>query len=95
MCTLLSACSSDITIDHQLEVEADIFPDYKDVTIPCNIAPMCFQLNDAEGIDTRLIIEGDNGQMQVKGEDGDFDIPIKEWRKMLETNRDTDLKLTV
>ncbi|MCF0180148.1 MAG: hypothetical protein HUJ97_07900, partial [Bacteroidales bacterium] len=66
----LTACSRTISVDRQLGEEPDIFPDYKDVTIPCNIAPMDFQLLDCEGFDTQLIISVGEDELQVEGEEG-------------------------
>ena len=92
---LLFSCTREIQVDVQLHEAADIFPDYQDVTIPCNIAPMCFQLNGAEGVETQLIIKGEKTIVQVKGEDGDFDIPMKEWKALLSENKERDLEFTV
>lgn len=91
----LSSCSREVTIDRHIDKTADIFPDYVDVTIPCNIAPMNFQLNGAENIETQLIIKGENMSFQVEGEDGDFEIPEKKWRTLLEANKDKDIEFTV
>lgn len=85
------SCSREIQISKQLNEEADIFPDYQDVTIPCNIAPMCFQLNNAEGIETQLIVKGGDITFQVEGENGDFDIPMSKWKKLLDANKDKDV----
>ena len=40
----LMACSGPVRIQKNLEVKPDIFPDYADVTIPPNIAPLNFKL---------------------------------------------------
>lgn len=92
---LMVSCSREIQISKQLNEEADIFPDYQDVTIPCNIAPMCFQLNNAEGIETQLIVKGGDITFQVEGENGDFDIPMNKWKKLLDANKDKDIEFTV
>ena len=90
----LAACSTrDITISRSLGTEADIFPDYKDIIIPCNIAPMNFNVL-TEG-DHQLIIEGAESQLQVTAKDGLFDIPIKEWRRLLRENMGQKLRFTV
>ena len=43
----LMACSGPVRIQKNLEVKPEIFPDYVDVTIPPNIAPLNFKLKDA------------------------------------------------
>ena len=40
----LMACSGPVRIQKNLEVKPEIFPDYVDVTIPPNIAPLNFKL---------------------------------------------------
>lgn len=91
----LCSCNREIEVTRQMNAEADIFPDYVDVTIPCNIAPMNFQLNNAEGIETQLIVKGGNVTFQVEGDNGDFEIPAKKWRKLLDANLDKDIEFTV
>ena len=76
---LICSCAGDVKIVGDTGEEPDIFPDYKEVTIPVNIAPLNFVLNDAEGADTRLFIEGAQQRIVVKGDDGSFDIPLRKW----------------
>ena len=75
--------------------EPDIFPDYKDVTIPCNIAPMDFQLLDCEGFDTQLIISVGEDELQVEGEEGDFDISESKWKTLLNKHKGESLTFTI
>lgn len=44
---LLCACSYNITIDNKSVHQPTITPDYKEVTIPCNIAPIHFTMPDS------------------------------------------------
>lgn len=92
---LFASCSREIKVDKQLNIDADIFPDYVDVTIPCNIAPMNFQLNDAEDIETQLIIKGKSTTLQIEGDKGDFEIDENDWHKLMEENKDGDIEFTV
>ena len=96
LCTVISlaSCSTpDITVSRMLGTQAEIFPDYKDIIIPCNIAPMNFNVL-TEG-EHQLIIEGASSELQVAAEDGLFDIPIKEWRRLLRENMGQKLRFTV
>ena len=73
LCTVISlaSCSTpDITVSRMLGTQAEIFPDYKDIIIPCNIAPMNFNVL-TEG-EHQLIIEGTSTELQVAAEDGLF-----------------------
>lgn len=92
---VLASCSRTIQPGKQLNELPDIFPDYADVTIPCNIAPMDFQLNGAENLETQLIIAGDGTSFQVEGEQGDFDIPMSDWKDLLEEQKGKDITFTV
>ena len=92
---LICSCAGDVKIVGDTGEEPDIFPDYKEVTIPVNIAPLNFVLNDAEGADTRLFIEGAQQRIVVKGDDGSFDIPLRKWKKLLEKAQGEKLTLTI
>ncbi|MBQ2033608.1 MAG: hypothetical protein II217_04430, partial [Alistipes sp.] len=91
--SLASCSTADVTISRALDTEPDIFPDYKDIIIPCNIAPMNFNVM-AEG-EHQLIIEGADSELQVAAKEGLFDIPIKEWRKLLSKNVGQKIRFTV
>lgn len=95
---ILSFCSSCgdrvITVEQQLSEEAVIYPDYKGVTIPSNIAPLNFSLLDSD--DAQLIIEGEDGDaFQVQSKKGLFDIPQKKWKQLLNDNNGKRIKLTI
>lgn len=90
---LLSSCRGDIKPVRMLSEEAAIFPDYKGVTIPCNIAPLNFSLQ--QGDDACLIIEGTGLSFQVRSDDGCFNIPCAKWKDMLTQNRGKKIKITV
>lgn len=92
---LLVSCGRTIDPTRQTDSLPEIFPDYTDVTIPCNIAPMNFQLNKAENLETQLIISCEESTFQVEGEEGDFEIPLKAWKEMLEKHKGKDITFTV
>ena len=69
--TLPPACSNEIHISRNLDEEVSIFPDYKEVTIPVNIAPLDFSVLNAGGSETVLRIEGGPTRIVVKGDDRD------------------------
>lgn len=55
---LMVSCSkSDVQIAKSLNKEIAIYPDYKDVTIPVNIAPLNFSIADSS--EHCLIIKGE------------------------------------
>lgn len=65
--TLLAACTPTPHDVKQSEQEVEIYPDYKDVTIPINIAPMNFVVRDAEAVEVKagnLTISNSGGNVQ-------------------------------
>ncbi len=65
-----------------LSEEAPIFPDYKEITIPVNIAPLNFSLLDN---DKGILVAGDQVFRSRKGA---FHFSPKKWRKMLSKSGD-------
>jgi hypothetical protein len=78
-----------------LAEDISIYPDYKDVTIPANIAPLNFLAQtDNESV---LIIQGTKGDgWQVRGtKDGLFMISPKKWEQTLAANQGSDITFTI
>ena len=71
----------------------DIFPDIAGVTIPVNIAPLNFRLNNSPR-KTFVTLEGKNNIMMVRGKDK-IHIRVKRWHKLLEQNKGGEILLTV
>ena len=60
----------------------DIFPDYRHVTVPSNIAPLNFMVEDAGRIQAIFAYDGQE-IFKVSGKDGIIDIPFKKWYTLL------------
>ena len=71
-----------------------IFPDYKDVTVPYNIAPLNFMIEGADRLQARFILDG-KSSLDVIGKDGIVDIPEKEWTGLLEQAKGAKLTVEV
>ncbi|MCE2615343.1 TolB family protein [Phocaeicola oris] len=91
----LTACQGNIEVAQTLNEEPFIFPDYKEVTVPSNIAPLNFQLMDMGDTATCLIIKGGSASFQVYGKEGVFDIPQRKWRDMLQQQKGKEVEFTV
>ena len=90
---LLTACSeTNIKIAQQTDQEVDIAPDYKEVTIPQNIAPLNFQ---TELENAGLVISDGSTTISVKAKDKVFHIPMKKWKQLLKANAGKDITFTV
>ena len=70
-----------------------IFPDYCNVTIPCNIAPLNFMLpaDEYEACVARLTTP--DGKQQTYGDGVKVQIPESEWREMLDASKGKALKV--
>jgi len=72
----------------------DIFPDYINVTVPCNIAPLNFRVNQP-GSRIQLCLEGNGSKLNITSTNGKFDIPLNKWRKLLNKGKGGKIKATV
>lgn len=91
---MIAGCSSWKTPTESVDAEPDIFPDYKGVTIPCNIAPLNFMVEEAGHVQTVISLEG-REVLQVSGKDGVIAIPLKKWQSLIEDARGKELMFEV
>lgn len=85
---LLTACTPTPHDVKQSEDEADIYPDYKDVTIPVNIAPLNFLVRNADAVEVTA------GDVTVRGRGGNAEFGMREWRRLVGTNDTIEVKVT-
>lgn len=88
------SCSSWMNPESVLDIEPSVFPDYKDVTIPYNIAPMNFMVEGADRIQAVVYIDGQE-KLTAAGKEGVIRFPLKKWRAMLDQNRGSRLDVQV
>ena len=72
-----------------------IFPDYCDVTVPCNIAPLNFMLPASEYEACVARITTPDGQQQTYGNGVKVQIPESEWHTMLDAAKGKSFKVEV
>lgn len=94
--TLFSACSSQITVPTEAvptKEQAQIFPDYRDVVIPPNIAPLNFQIkNEASAFVATL--SSDKIQIAAEADkNGTFTLDSAEWKQLLETAKGQQIEV--
>ena len=72
-----------------------IFPDYCDITVPCNIAPLNFMLSadEYEACVARLTTH--DGQQQTYGDGVKVQIPEEDWRAMLAASKGKTIQVEV
>ena len=72
-----------------------IYPDYCNVTVPCNIAPLNFMLPPDEYEACVARITTPDGQQQTYGKGVKVQIPESEWHEMLNTAKGKSIKVEV
>lgn len=85
---LLTACTPTPHDVRQSEEEAPIYPDYKDVTIPVNIAPMNFLVRGVDAIEVKA------GDVTVNSRGGSVEFGMREWRRLLEGHDTITVEVT-
>lgn len=73
----------------EAEGQPAIFPDYTDVTIPCNIAPMNFMMEDAEEVVARLKA---GSKEYTYGQGNKVMIDADEWRELTSQGGDIEVE---
>ncbi|MDR2498666.1 MAG: hypothetical protein LBD28_04425 [Tannerellaceae bacterium] len=76
----LAACSKPTDVK-QSEAYPDIYPDYADVTVPYNIAPLHFFVRNNPSAIEVLLQDGEKS-VRIKGRD-QFRISVDRWRQLL------------
>lgn len=90
---LTSSCTDQIDVKSYSEFSPAIYPDYKDVTIPVNMAPLNFFVCDTT-VD-RAILTAGHDNIYVKVSDNKVDIPEGKWHDMLSNNAGDTLSITL
>lgn len=93
---LFTSCDSTPSVPKSYQQESrypNIMPDYTDITIPCNIAPMNFAVKEAtENVVARFTSSA--GEFTY-GKGQKIIIDADEWAKMLEVSKGKDIKVEV
>lgn len=87
------ACSPGYKIDQYQDKEVSINPDYKDITVPHNIAPLNFTVNGSLLSFVKYEVDGDS--LIVGEKDNQTDIPLKKWHEFLERAQGKQVNVTV
>jgi len=72
-----------------------IVPDYKDVTIPPNIAPMNFMIKEEGNFYKVTAVAAGGYQIVVRSSDGKIRFPAGKWKKLLEKSRGDRVTVSV
>jgi hypothetical protein len=95
---VIASCKPDyVKKSTELNKEANIFPDYKNIVIPCNIAPLNFTVNE-EGIEFAARFSDENQKgFSIVSKTPKIIIPQKKWGSLLNANigKKIDIKIYV
>ena len=92
----LFACTNDLKVVGTADVCPEIFPDYKDVVIPVNIAPMNFEISQSDSdAEYALRISAGNETHVMKACGGLVSFRMRFWRRLLEHNVGQPIVFTI
>ncbi|MBO4445082.1 MAG: PD40 domain-containing protein [Bacteroidaceae bacterium] len=90
-----SACTEAVSDARQEASLPRIYPDYLGVTIPVNIAPLCFSMADEGASRIEAVISDNQGNsLRSQGKES-VNFGISDWRKLLSQNQGDSLGVTV
>lgn len=95
---LMAACTSHPSVPAKAKdacVQPEIYPDYRDVTVPCNIAPLNFMLTNKAFDECVARITTPDGKSETYGEGRKVIIPEDEWQDILTASRGKDITVEV
>lgn len=72
-----------------------IFPDYVEITIPENIAPLHFKIENCEWEKTCLFLTYNDDKIVVEGRKGAFHIPASKWKTLLKKAKGHAIEVSV
>ena len=94
---ILNSCTNDLRrniqiIKHQPKIE----PDYSDVTIPPNIAPLNFIIKES-GNEYQVILKSglSDTQISLRSKDGVIQLPDESWKKLIEDSKGDKITIQV
>ncbi len=90
---IISSCKNDYTVDQHLKEEVVIVPDYKNITVPYNIAPLNFSVKGEKLSFVKY--EVDDHSLVVKASNNQTSVPIKEWHDFLQQAKGKSVNVTV
>lgn len=90
MAGLMLGCVQDIPPDAIPAGNAVIFPDYSDITIPPNVAPLNFTVKESADYYIARFHAENNEDFIITSKNGLISIPEKRWRKLLAASSGND-----
>lgn len=91
---LTFSCGNDVKVSYKIGSAVFMVPDYANVTIPPNIAPLNFKVL-TNGRPACAIVEGQGIRLQIKATDGMVKFNPHDWQKLITACRGNKFLVTV
>jgi Periplasmic component of the Tol biopolymer transport system len=92
---LLTGCSGNISKFTEIPREPVIFPDYSAITIPPNIAPLNFTVNEEADKYLVNLTPANGAKLSITSKDNSISIPAAGWKKILTQSRGKEFSVEV
>ena len=88
---LLTACTASVPTQYtESDERASVYPNYTNITIPCNIAPLNFDYT-MEGKEFITELKGNEQSLVVKGKQTNWN--LKKWHALLDNNKGKSIEV--
>lgn len=95
-CLLFTSCSNSVKPDFYNMQNPPISPDYANVTVPINIAPLNFCMPDScIFTNVRAILKSGDITIEITDKDGNIKIPANNWNKLLNASTSIKIRLQI
>jgi len=78
-----------------IEKKAILEPDYSEVTIPPNIAPLNFRIKEAGSSYFVKFSTANGTEIEISSHNGKINIPGKKWKKLLQNNAGKEINIDI
>lgn len=100
LCCLTLSCSKTPKVPtefSELTEQAIIYPDYRDVVVPPNIAPLNFQVKDTEADNFVVELKGEKGDplLATGSKNGVVQFDMDKWHQLLAANKDATIQVSI
>lgn len=89
----LVACRPEVPTQAE-QGETDVFPDYREVTVPVNMAPPNFKLVDQQ-LQGIIRLKTMNGELIIAADHGVFNLPETDWKVLSQDAQGKQIDVTV
>lgn len=89
------SCSSDLSNYTQVDRYPVIFPDYNEIVIPPNIAPLNFAIKEKGEAYVVKIAASGSTPLTIENKKGIIDIPLSDWHDLLQKAKGKDVTIDI